>query len=207
MIALTGDLGYTLRLGMPRHLLQRLAVWTAFAVAMLFPLTAGAAILPLCEVDSATLMPRTSAPLPSPIAFAAAEEPTPPCDELSRLSAANAANAANAVNDDDTIDPKIAAYCDARGASAVAPQRIVPIADGRIEAASSCARVEGSAQTIAPAPHDSPTTGSAAFLLDPAALDPSTTILPAPSELLPAYAPVTDVDCSGIEQAVYHPPR
>ena len=208
MIALTGDLGYTLRLGMSRHLLQRLAVWTAFAVAMLFPLlvprTAAAAILPLCEVDSATVMPRTSAPLPSPIAFAAAEEPTPSCDELGRLSAANAANAAN---DDDTIDPKIAAYCDARGASAVAPQRIVPIADGRIEAGSSCARVEGSAQTIAPAPHDSSTTGSAAFLLDPAALDASATVLPAPSELLPAYAPVTDGDCSGIEQAVYHPPR
>jgi hypothetical protein len=185
---------------MSRHLLQRFAAWTAFAVAMLLPLlvpsTAAAAILPLCEVDSATVMPRT--PAPSPIAFAAAEEPTPSCDELSRL---------NAANDDDAIDPKIAAYCDARGASAVAPQRIVPINDARIDAAPSCARVEGSAQTIAPAPHDSSTTGSAAFLLDPAALDPSTTILPAPSELLPAYAPVTDVDCSGIEQAVYHPPR
>ena len=203
MIALTRELGYTLRLGMSRHLLQRLAVWTAFAVAMLLPLliprTARAAILPLCEVDSATVMPRT--PAPSAIAFAAAEEPTPPCDEFSRL------NAANVANDDDTVDPKIAAYCDARGASAVAPQRIVPITDARIDAATSCARVEGSAQTIAPSPHDSPTTGSAAFLLDPAALDASTTILPAPSELLPAYAPVTDVDCSGIEQAVYHPPR
>jgi hypothetical protein len=194
VIAPARDLGYTLRLGMSRHLLQRLAVWTAFAVALLFPLTASAAILPLCEVDSATVMPRA----PSPLAFVAAEEPTPSCEELGRL---------NAANDDDTIDPKIAAFCDARGASAVAPQRIVPITDARIDAAPSCARVESATQTIAPSPHDSPATGSAAFLLDPAALDPSAMVHPASSELLPAYAPVDDVECSGIEQAVYHPPR
>ena len=183
---------------MSRHLLQRLAVWTAFAVALLFPLTAGATILPLCEVDSATVMPRV--PQPSPLAFAAAEEPTRSCDELSRLNAAAAA-------DDDGVDPKIAAYCDARGASAIAPQRIVPINDARIEATPSCARLDSSTQTIAPSPHDGPATGAAALALDPAALDPGAMIYPASSELLPDYAPVTDADCSGIEQAVYHPPR
>ncbi|MEP7120695.1 MAG: hypothetical protein ABJE95_07295 [Byssovorax sp.] len=188
---------------MSRHLLQRLAVWTAFAVALLFPLvlfpqSAGAAILPLCEVDAATVMPRV--PPPSPLAFAAAEEPTPSCDEVSRLNN-------NAVADDDIVDPKIAAYCDARGASAIAPQRIVPITDARIEATPSCARLDISTQTIAPSPHDGPAMGSAALALDPAALDPSTLVHPASSELLPDYAPVTDVDCSGIERSVYHPPR
>ena len=171
---------------MSRHLLQRLAVWTAFAVALLFPLTAGAAILPLCEVDSATVMPRAPQPTPSPS-----------CDELSRLNAA----------DDDEVDPKIAAYCDARGASAIAPQRIAPIADGRIEATPACSRLNSSTTTIAPSPHDGLATGSAALALDPAALDPSAMIHPASSKLLLDYAPVTDVDRSGIEQAVYHPPR
>jgi hypothetical protein len=182
--------------GMSRHLLQRFAVWTAFAVALLFPLTASAAILPLCEVDAATVMPR--APLPSPLAFAAAEEPTPACDQLA---------AAGANDDDDAVDPKIAAFCDARGASAIAPQRIVPISDARIEAVPSCSRLDLSTQTIAPSPRDGLAAGPAAMLLDPAAIDPSAMIFPASSELLPDYAPVTDVGCSGIEQAVYHPPR
>jgi hypothetical protein len=201
VIALTRGLGYNeIHPGMSRHLLQRLAVWTAFAVALLVPFltsrSASAAILPLCEVDSATVMPR--APQPSPIAFAAAEEPTPSCDELSRLIDAT---------DDDGVDPKIAAYCDARGASAIAPQRIAPIADGRIEATPGCARLDNSTTTIAPSHHDGLATGSAALALDPAALDPSAMIHPASSEILPDYAPVTDVDRAGIERSVYHPPR
>lgn len=185
---------------MSRHLLQRFVAWTAFAVALLVPLVAArpahAAILPLCEVDSATVMPR--APAPTPLAFAA-DEPTPSCDQLSRLGGSD---------DDDTIDPKIAAFCDARGASAIAPQRIVPINnDARIDATPACARLDLSTPTIAASAHDGLATGSAALLLDPAALDASATIHPASSELLPAYPPVTDVGCSGIEQAVYHPPR
>ena len=192
---------------MSRHLLQRFVAWTAFAVALLVPLltarTAHAAILPLCEVDSATVMPRAPAPVaaPAPLAFAADEpmQPMPSCDQLSRL---------NGGDDDDAVDPKIAAFCDARGASAIAPQRIAPINnDARIDATPACARLDLSTPTIAASSHDGLATGSAALLLDPAALDPSAMIHPASSELLPAYAPVTDVECSGIEQAVYHPPR
>ncbi len=184
---------------MSRHLLQRFAVWTAFAVALLFPLTASAAILPLCEVDAATMMPRAPAAPPQiPLAFAAAEEPSSPCSELS---------AAAADSDDAVVDSKIAAFCDARGASAIAPQRILPINDGRIEATPSCARLDSSGQTIAPSSQDGHATGGAALLLDPAALGAAALIPPAASELLPAYAPVLDAEHTGIEQAVYHPPR
>ena len=190
---------------MSRHLLQRFVAWTAFAVALLVPLltarSAHAAILPLCEVDSATVMPRAPVNAGAPaIPFAlAAEEPTPSCDQLSRL---------NGSDDDDAVDPKIAAFCDARGASAIAPQRIAPINnDARIDATPSCARLDTTTQTIAPSQRDGLATGSAAVLLDPAALDPSAMIHPASGELLPAYAPVIDVERSGIEQAVYHPPR
>ena len=189
---------------MTRHLLQRFVAWTAFAVALLVPLlsarTAHAAILPLCEVDSATVMPRAQVPgpLPGPLAFAA-EEPAPPCDQLSRLTGGD---------EDDVVDLKIAAFCDARGASAIAPPRIVPINnDARIDATPSCARLDTSTQTIAPSQRDGLASGSAALLLDPAALDPGAMIHPASSELLAEYAPVVDVECSGIEQAVYHPPR
>ena len=188
---------------MSRHLLQRFVAWTAFAVALLVPLlliprAAHAAILPLCEVDSATRMPRAPAPA-APLVIAADEAATP-CDQLSRLNAA--------ADDDDHIDLKIAAFCDARGASAIAPQRIVPINnDARIDATPACARLYSSTQTIAPSQRDGLATGSAAVLLDPAALDPSAMIHPASSVLLPAYAPVSDVDCSGIQQTVYHPPR
>jgi hypothetical protein len=183
---------------MSRHFLQRLAVWTAFAVALLVPFlfsrSAAAAILPLCEVDAATMMPR--APTLVPLAFAAAvlEDATPPCDALS-------------ATDDDSVDPTIAAFCDARGASAVAPQRIVPITDARVEATPGCARLDTSTQKLAASPRDGDTAGSTALLLDPAAIDPAALIPPASSELLPAYAPVTDVELAGIEQAVYHPPR
>lgn len=180
---------------MSRHLLQRFAVWTAFAVALLFPLTASATILPLCEVDAVTMMPRTPAALP--LAFVAAEEPASPCDEIS----------AAADSEEEVAASKIPAFCDARGASAIAPQRVHPINDARIEATPSCARVDAPAQTIAPSSHDGNVAGSVALPLDPAALATATQIPPAPSELLPAYAPVTDAERSGIEQAVYHPPR
>ena len=183
---------------MSRHLLQRFAVWTAFAVALLFPLTASAAILPLCEVDAVTMMPRMPAAPPQiPLAFAAAEEAATPCGELS----------AAADSEDTVVDSKIAAFCDARGASAIAPQRILPINDARIEATPSCAHLDSSGQTIAPSSHDGYATSGAALLLDPAALGASATIPPASSELLPAYAPVLDAEHTGIEQAVYHPPR
>ena len=179
---------------MSRHFLQRLAILTAFAVALLFPLTAGAAILPLCEVDAATVMPRLPPMLP--LAFAAAaEDATPPHEELS------------ATDDEDGIDPKIAAFSDARGASAVAPQRVLPINDARIEATPGCARLDTSTPKLAPSPRDGYAAGPSALLLDPAALDPAALIHPASSELLPAYAPVADVSLPGVEQAVYHPPR
>lgn len=181
---------------MSRHLLQRFAVWTAFAVALLFPLTAGAAILPLCEVDAVTMAPRAPAALP--LAFAAAEDPATPCDELSL---------ADSEDDEVVVDSKIAAFCDARGASAIAPQRVHGINDARIEATPSCARLDAAAQTIAPSSPEGYAAGPAGALLDPAALSAATLIPPAPSELLPAYAPVTDAERSGIEQAVYHPPR
>jgi hypothetical protein len=184
---------------MSRHLLQRFAVWTAFAVALLFPLTASAAILPLCEVDAVTMAPRMPAAPPQiPLAFAAAEDAATPCSELS---------AAAEGSEDAAVDSKIAAFCDARGASAIAPQRILPINDARIEATPSCARLESTGQTIAPSSHDGYATGGAALLLDPAALGAAAMIPPASSELLPAFAPVLDAEHTGIEQAVYHPPR
>lgn len=178
---------------MSRHFFQRLAVWTAFAVALLFSLTARAAMLPLCEVDAATVMPRLPAALP--LAFGAAEDTTTPCDELS------------ATADEEGLDAKIAAFSDARGASAVAPQRVLPINDDRIEATPGCARLDTSTPKLGPSPRDGYAAGSAALLLDPAALDPAALIHPALSALLPAYAPVSDVSLPGIEQAVYHPPR
>lgn len=187
---------------MSRHLLQRFVAWTAFAVAFLVPLltarSAHAAILPLCEVDSATVMPRAPVAPAAPFALAA-DEPTPSCDQLSRL---------NGGDDDDAVDPKIAAFCDARGASAIAPQRIVPINyDARIDATPPCARLDSAAQTVVASSHDGLPTGSAAVLPDPAALDASAMIHPASSELLPDYAPVIDVERSGVERSVYHPPR
>lgn len=182
---------------MSRHPLQRFAIWAAFAVALLFTSlfsrSARAAILPLCEVETATRMPW--APSLPPFAFVAAEEPTPPCDELSTAE------------DESDIDPGIAAFSDERGASAVAPQRILPIDDARIDAAPGCLRLDLSIQTIAASPHDGLVTGSSALLIDPAKLDADTMIPPAASELLPDYAPVADVECSGVERSVYHPPR
>lgn len=185
---------------MSRHLLQRLAVFAAFAVAMLVPLllsgSAQAAILPLCEVEAATLMPRLPAVLPLAFAAAtAAEDAATPCGDPS------------ADDDDANVDPKIAAFCDARGASAIAPPRILNINDARIEAAPGCARLDTSTPKLGPSPRDGYAARTIALLLDPAAVDPATLIHPASSELLPAYAPVTDVSLPGIEQAVYHPPR
>lgn len=195
--------------GMSRHLLQRFVVWAAFAVALLIPLSARAAILPLCEVDAMTMTPRAPLTLLEakaaalPFAFAAAEEVASPCGEL----AVGTTGAAATADDADAVDPKIAAFCDARGASAVAPQRILPINDARIDAPSSCAHLDTSTPTIWSSPRDGLTAGLAALLLDPASVDASAMVYPASSSLLPAYAPVTGAEHAGVLRSIDHPPR
>ena len=88
--------------------LRALAVAAVFAVVWLVPLRAYAAIVPACEDEGGSAA--TSAAVP----------PNPPVDCSAPLDQL------------DELDPEIAAMCDERGATAVAPGRIHPMTDARM---------------------------------------------------------------------------
>jgi hypothetical protein len=174
---------------------KRLGSWIAFAatvlcaaVVALVPRLAFAAILPACENHELTLMP--------------VEWLTPPAAPEACSLAAALVNA----GDDDQGDPRIAAMCDARGASVVAPQRILPIADAWIDAVGCNADLDAGAALDAGSDH-APLLGPGAALVDHAVLGAAVQVPPAPSELLPPFPAAADRPLAGVKQAIDHPPR
>ena len=166
----------------------------AFAGAFVVPALARAALLPACEHDPATRMPVERVDVGG--------DPQTPTDgqEVCNFPAAR---------DDvpaDATEMRVAAMCDARGASAIAPQRVLAIGDACIDA------VKGDAADlyrplIGPGPKNSPATGASAALADHAVLDPAVLVPPASSELAPPFPPVTGGPRSGIARGIDHPPR
>ncbi len=176
------------------RLLQRLAVLLAFAGAFLVPALARAALLPACEAhDLVTRMPvewlLPSAPAPDSNA-------TDACTADRRRGPAPA---------EDLGDLRVPAMCDARGASAIAPQRIMPVSDARIEAASSCGADESSA--IGLGPKHSPSAGAPPALADHAVLDVAGLVLPSSGELAPPYLPIAGGPLPAFARGIDHPPR
>jgi len=159
----------------------------AFVVTVLLPLRASAAIIPTCEHDAVTAMPSlTRELLESPF-----ESPfESPCDAPDAAIAEGSA----------------APICDPSGASAVAPPRILPITDARIDAVPNCGDSSSIGPMIGPRSGDHHAMSSAA-IVDQAMLAGDLFVPPAPfvetvDPLTPAGGPR-----AAVRADVYHPPR
>lgn len=168
---------------MLRPPLHRLVAFLAFALAVCLPLSASAAIVPVCEAEVAT-----EAPAPDLDA-----QITPSCEVVTSV-------------DDETGETSAAPLCDPAGASAVAPPRIHPIADGSIEAAPSCGDTEG-APSVGPRSPDPLQGGELGGAVHQAVLVPELSVPPpfGGEELL--APPVTGGPRVGFRRGIDHPPR
>ena len=171
------------------RVVARLLVCLAFAAAFAAPAVAHAALLPACEnLEFSGLL---TAP-------EAAEAPQSPAN----------GGADDCSAEDQAADSKVAAMCDARGASAVAPGRIFPIGDARIDAVPNCNTEDGSGATVAPGEsNDSPAASAAIALPEHAILVPVTVWPAFASELAPEYPAPSGGPAAGVRFAVDHPPR
>jgi hypothetical protein len=174
------------------RVVHALVVCIAFAATLLVPFAARAAFVPACESHEwsgeRAAVPALAAP-----------------------GSSEATDACSAVRDgdEDALDPvaaRIAAMCDARGASIVAPQRVLPIADARIDAEPGCG-FDLSTPHVGPSPDDAPAATAAHALAQHATLDVLALVPPAESALLPAYPPVAGDARPGHARGVDHPPR
>lgn len=169
--------------------LKRLVSWLAFVATLLVialvPRGADAAILPACENHPVTPMP---------------------AEWLAALAQPDSCVAADMARDDDAGDVRVAAMCDDRGASVVAPPRLLPIADARIDAASSCGG-EIAGPSCSPAQQDSPLGPPAFALAEQGVLGGVVMVPPAPSELGPAFPMVAGAALPGVARDIEHPPR
>lgn len=164
---------------MSRHVVQRILTLLAFALALVAPMRARAAIVPVCEDERMTIV-------------APPDEPS--CTVLTSV-------------DDATGETMAAPICDPRGASAVAPPRILPITDARIDAAPGC---DGGV----PWPQVGPNSRHPAPVSELASAPPQTVlvpdfVLPAPAQPVASFSfePPPGGPRPGVEQGVYHPPR
>ncbi len=168
---------------MVRLSFHRLVALWAFALAVCLPLSASAAIVPVCEHEVASLAP-------------------PPQPEPRLDSSCDAAPSA----DEELGDSNAAPLCDPAGASAVAPMRIYPISDGRIEAAPGCGDPE-LAPSVAPSSNDPFPASDLGGAVLHAVLVPELVVPPQLSEEAPLPPPTSDRARTGFERGVYHPPR
>jgi len=109
---------------------------------------------------------------------------------------------------DDIDDSKAGGMCDDRGACVVAPPRVHPVGNARIQAPRGCSfGGHGASAWIGPGPDEVPATGSAPVLAQHAVLDVVSLVPPASSELGPAFLPVAGGPRVGIARGVERPPR
>lgn len=164
---------------MSRRIAAPIIFLMTLACSLLLTLGAQAALVPTC--DAAELASRVSPP----------EEPS--CTVVTR------------VVDQATGATTAAPICDPRGASAIAPQRVLPVEDARIDASPSCgadelAPVTGSNARFAP--HAAP-----AALANEALPSADSVIPPATLSATLEYLKPTVGPLYGVRRAVEHPPR
>jgi hypothetical protein len=167
----------------------------SFALALLAPALARAALIPACEThDQLTRMPvewivKTPPPSPAESCDAGTPVAAPTPEEIG--------------------DPRVPPMCDERGACVVAPPRILPVADDRIEASptgSGCAS-DASAPALRPGSGHAPTPNASPALADHAVLDAMPLVPEASSELAQPFPPVAGGPCLGHVRGIDRPPR
>lgn len=172
--------------------LQRLGKWIAFVATFIVPAwvlfapgLARAAILPACENYELSR---------APVEWAV---PTilPDACTLGGIEI-----------DDDLGDMTVPAMCSENGASMVAPGRVLPVVDARIDAAPGCG-AKLSAPAIGPAPNEAPAAAPAFAVVDHAVLGAGVLVPPAASELAPPFVVVPGAPRAGVKHEIEHPPR
>ncbi len=181
------------------RVLQRLVVLFAFAGAFLAPVVARAAVLAeASEVEG----PLPVAPSPDVCSLG---------DLRSSVPAQPPANVEHGVEHaavDDIDDAKAGGMCDDRGACVVAPQRVHPVGNARIQVSRFCNfGGHGAAAWIDRGQDDVPGAGAAPVAVQHAVLDTALLVPPASSELGPAFPPVVGGPRVGIARGVERPPR
>jgi hypothetical protein len=172
--------------------LQRLVVWLAFALVTLVPALARAALVPACEHDPLTRMPvEWLRPVQQ--------------HEHEHEHESDACTLRAAVPQEDLGDVRVAAMCDDRGASVIAPPRILPIGDARIEAAPCSVDLTG--PFAGPGTPHAPSLVGGPALAEHAVLDGSGVIPEASCEVSPAFPPVAGGPRVGFGRGIDHPPR
>ncbi|MRG91595.1 hypothetical protein [Polyangium spumosum] len=157
--------------------LRALAIAAVFAVVWLVPLRAYAAIVPVCDDDGGSVATSAAAP---------AVDCAAPLDPL------------------DDLDPEVAAMCDERGATAVAPGRIHPETDARIDAVVTC-----DGRDLGPAlgaSHGEQNPASFVATVPDAMLSASFDLRPAFAVELPAFPPVEGAPLRGVRREIDRPP-
>jgi hypothetical protein len=168
-------------------LLRGLAVVAFFAAAWLAPLQAMAAIVPICDGDAVSAW--------GPVVQSVRTTETNPAEDCHSAAASS-----------DEHDPQVAAMCDAHAATVVAPGRIHPMSDARIDAVVSCDGIHHGPYASAP--------GSSEFInglswanVEPATLITSLMVRPRIYFELPPMFVDAGSPCIGFDREVYHPPR
>jgi hypothetical protein len=165
---------------------RALAFAAIFAVVWLVPLRARAAIVPVCDADAwsghAAVIAPEIAPERAVVDCAVPGDP------------------------DEDGDPQIAAMCDARGASAVAPGRIHPMTDARIDAVVSCDGKHFGPQLGPPQGQEGQSTSPFTAVAD-VMLTVSVDLRPVWVDEVSSYPPVEGAPRRGVRREIDHPPR
>jgi hypothetical protein len=164
--------------------LRAMAIAAFFAVVWLAPLRASAAILPVCEDD-----PSSGPPSSRHVMEAEAD-----CVSLAQPALVEEG------------DPQVAPMCDLRGASVLAPGRIYPMTDARIDAVVSC---DGTSfgPAVGPSQGDQGPAHAPWAIIEPAIMaEPLTLHVPLSCELA-AYPTAAGAPRAGFRRGIEHPPR
>ena len=162
-----------------------------FAATWLAPLCAMAAIVPICDGDAVSAW--------GPVVQAVRTADATPAEDCRDAPF-------NANSNSDEHDPHVAAMCDAQAATVIAPNRIHPMSDGRIEAVVSCDGIQHG--PFASAPNGNQFVDGLSWAnVDPAMLTEPVIVRPQIySELPPAFVDPGSPRI-GFDREVYHPPR
>jgi len=180
------------------RLLNRLAFVAALVVSvlgsglavLLAPSVAQAAILPACESHELT---------PTPPEWLA---PTPTI-----LPDACSSTVTGDMVAEDLGDVRVPAMCSESGASVVAPPRVLPIIDARLDAAPGCGGGEVQSAAIGADSNDAPAGPPTFALPSHALLGDGLLVLPAWSTLAPPFPADASVARAGVKHTIDHPPR
>lgn len=161
------------------RLLVRFVVVAAALCAWLVPSRAHAAIIPVC--DAPVLLTRM--PVPDSL-----------CTFVETI-------------DEETGETSVAPICDPRGASAIAPQRILPVSDATLDVTPGCSQEAQAFASLSPDGGDHNSHAERSLVLDLAVLPQGLPLPPLADDATFSSFEVRGGPRPGERVGVFHPPR